>query len=59
MLIGWALPKCVRDGIPAYLESTPVASVLYRKLGFEAKERFSMTFEDGSTYEEEGYLFQP
>ena len=59
MLIKWAIDKCKEEKIPAYLESTPMASALYRRLGFGPGKRFHITFEDGSTYEEEGYLFQP
>lgn len=59
MLIAWGLDKCVRERISAYLESTFIAEALYRRLGFTRKERISMTFEDGSLYEEVGYLFRP
>ena len=58
MLIRWALDKCSADGIPAYLESTAVASALYTRLGFKAEEKISMRFQDGSVYEEVGYLFR-
>ena len=59
MLIKWALDRCIQERIPAYLESTPVAWTLYQRLGFTPEERISMTFEDGSVYEEVGYLFRP
>ncbi|KAL9127406.1 MAG: hypothetical protein Q9217_003702 [Psora testacea] len=58
MLIKWALDNCSKEGIPAYLESTPVAWALYQRVGFTAEERISMTFEDGRVYEEIGYLFR-
>lgn len=59
MLIKWALDRCAKEGVPAYLESTSIASALYQRLGFTPKERISMTFDDGSIYEEIGYLFRP
>jgi hypothetical protein len=59
MLIKWALDRCSEERIPAYLESTAVASALYQRLGFTPKESISMTFEDGSMYGELGYLFRP
>ena len=59
MLVKWALERCTKENVPAYLESTPVASALYQRLGFTQEQRISMTFEDGSRYEEVGYLFRP
>ena len=59
MLTKWGLDRCRREKIPAYLESTLVAKALYEELGFESKEKISITFEDGSMYEEYGCVFQP
>ena len=59
MVIKWALDKCSKERIPAYLEATPKSWALYKKLGFTLEERISMTFDDGSVYEEIGYLFRP
>ena len=59
MLIKWAIEKCKEQRLPAYLESTPMASALYQRLDFQPKKSFHMKFEDGSIYEEEAYLFQP
>ncbi|KAL9611614.1 MAG: hypothetical protein Q9167_003729 [Letrouitia subvulpina] len=59
MLIRWALDRCIKERVPAYLESTPTAWALYQRLGFTPKETISMTFDDGSVYEEVGYLFRP
>lgn len=59
MLIKWALDKCMKESVPAYLESTPVAWALYQRLGFTAEQRIALMFEDGSKYEEVGYLFRP
>ena len=58
MLIKWALDRCIADGVPAYLESTAVASGLYTRLGFTSEEKISMAFQDGTSYEEMGYLFR-
>ncbi|KAF2464817.1 acyl-CoA N-acyltransferase [Lindgomyces ingoldianus] len=34
-LVKWGLAKADRDGLPAYLESTPAAVGMYKRLGFE------------------------
>jgi ribosomal protein S18 acetylase RimI-like enzyme len=34
-LVKWGLEKADRDQVPAYLESTPVALGLYKRLGFK------------------------
>lgn len=59
ILIKWGLDRCSEDKTSAYLESTPVASALYTRLGFTPEEKISMTFPDGSEYEEVGFLFRP
>ncbi|MCJ1280204.1 hypothetical protein MMC21_008031 [Puttea exsequens] len=59
ILITWALDRCRKDEKLAYLESTSVAWPLYTRLGFTPGEKISMTFQDGSAYEEVGYLFRP
>ena len=59
ILIKWALDRCSKDKISAYLESTPVAGALYTRLGFTPEEKISITFPDGSAYEEVGFLFRP
>lgn len=59
ILTKWGLDRCKEEKIPAYLESTIVAKSLYEDLGFEPKEKISITFKDGSIYEEYGCVFRP
>lgn len=56
MLIRWAIQKCCEEHYHAYLESTPVASALYLRLGFVPTDKISMSLDDGSVYEEVCYL---
>lgn len=39
----WGLEKAKRENVPVYLESTVVASSLYRRLGFQSLDGLSMT----------------
>ena len=59
MLIKWALERCRKDEVPAYLESTAIAGTLNQRLGFTPEEKISLTFHDGRVYEEVAYLFRP
>lgn len=59
ILIKWALDQYSNDRTSAYLESTPVAWALYTRLGITAEVKISMTFLDGSAYEEAGLLIRP
>ncbi len=59
MLIRWALDRCRKEGVPAQLESTATALTLYQRMGFMPEEGISMMLEDGTVYEEVGYLFRP
>ena len=58
-LIRWGLDKCAREGIPAYLESTPNAASIYERLGFWRVERLSIVLSGSITYEEICYVVGP
>lgn len=55
-LIRWGLEKSKKEGVPAYLESTPNAAALYEKLGFRAVDRLSINLDGSRTYEEVCYV---
>jgi len=65
MLMNWALARCKKENVPAYLESTMDAGPLYRKLGFEPVQGMSMVLKglgvNGAPllYEETCFLCRP
>ena len=62
LLLRWGLEQCKRYQVPAYLESTADAGVLYRKHGFEVVETLAMVVEgvEGRpVYKEECFIFRP
>ena len=64
LLIQWGLEHCKRDNVPAYLESTAKAGLLYERHGFQVTENIFMELEgirgDAPViYEERCFLFEP
>ncbi len=57
-LTRWGLDRCVKDNIPAYLESTLNAVPFYGKLGFKITERVSIELEGPVFYEEACCLYE-
>jgi predicted N-acetyltransferase YhbS len=57
-LTRWGLDRCVKNKIPAYLESTLNAVPFYEKLGFKITERLSIELEGPVVYEEACCLYQ-
>jgi predicted N-acetyltransferase YhbS len=44
MLLQWGIDLSIKEGVPAYLESTVEAAPLYERHGFKPEGSFSMTF---------------
>ena len=63
LLLQWGLVRCVRDNVPAYLESTVDAGPLYERHGFTSAENLSMVLEgregESALYEEVCFIFRP
>jgi predicted N-acetyltransferase YhbS len=65
MLLQWGIDRCIRQRVPAYLESTVEAAPLYERHGFKPEGSFTMTFPlksktDGlCVYSETCFLFRP
>ena len=64
LLVKWALDRCKRDDVPAYLESTLNAGLFYQRHGFESVKKLSMALDgvgkDGASivYEEMCLIFR-
>lgn len=65
MLLRWCLQRCLRDNVPAYLESTAEAGQLYEKHGFERIDTIALMLDGNEEsdkpikYEETSFLFNP
>jgi hypothetical protein len=65
MLVKWAISRCEKDGLPAYLEGTRNALRFYESHGFRVMGTVAMELEapDSSgqsfLYEEDCLLFRP
>ena len=65
MLLRWCLRRCIRDNVPAYLESTVDAGPLYEKHGFERVDTIALVLPSNEendkaiNYEETCFLFNP
>ena len=59
MLVSWALERCKKEQLSAYVESTSIGKPLYTRLGFELKDSVSTRLEDGTMYDRIAMLHRP
>lgn len=60
-LVQWGLEQAEKDGVPVYLEATPMGAFLYKKLGFEEVDEVDLTrfMLDGKEYKIVSMLKRP